>query len=201
MPILELTYNGYSGSANWFSFYYETSDGTTSDIQDLCQNARDQLNGEVGAVLNNSFAMSRMTVMWWPSLTSPALPKFTVAVTPMSGLDVSTPLASRQTVLVEFKTNLAKPAPQKKRCFVGRYGELGNDNGFPTGDVTDALTAWAEQMLIPVLRNGHTFTPVAIRKVIDADHHVVVTESEPIASYLPPTKWAFVRTRDAGRGI
>lgn len=197
MALVQLTFNGFSGGANWFTFHWFTNDGVVADLQQLAEGERDLLNSTVGPTFTTSWAMARMTALYWPNFNVNPLPAIPLDVVDMSGGDPTDPQAARQTMLVEFKTNLAKPAPQKKRCFVGRYGEGNSASGIPSTVITTALTTWAAAHLLPTTVNGHIFTPCVLRKNVLGQ----VTDAPGLVNYLINQKWAFVRSRDTGRGI
>lgn len=202
MPaFVKLTFRGNSPSANWFTFCWSTENGTPSDLQDLANLERDTFNGEFASFLSPNYSLSLMTAIWWPNFDTVALPTISLPVTPVVGTDTGNDLDPRQTLMLEFKTQLAKPAPQKKRCFIGRYTENRNDAGGPANGVVGNMVDWANSHINPLTPNGHQFNPVslALQQTLGGD--VIVARAANLVSYLLPTGWAWVRSRGVGRGI
>lgn len=200
MPVVRLTFKGNGGSgagASWYTFWWETDDGTPDDCQDLAENQRNLLETHMDANLVNAWYMGRLDSKWYPSIGMMALPSQVHNVPDLYGNDVSEALAPRQTMLITFKA-FATP-PNEKRCYIGRYGEARNAQpGVPDGQLIAALQSYANAMLLPRSINAHTYTPIVARTQPSPD---AVIATNPLTSYVINTKWAFLRSRDLGHGV
>lgn len=198
MPFVTLIHKGSGGGGagnSWFTFSWYTADGVPTEAQTLAEAMRDRLNGNMDAVLSNVWSIGRIDSLWWTGLNVLPLPTQVHTVTDIVGNDGSEPLAPRQTMLIEFKA--FAPKPNRKRCYIGRYGEANNDtDGTPSSTLIAALQAYGDDMLTTHNLSGHNYVPVVLRK--DAQNRV--TAYNELTSHLVQNKWAFLRTRDVGRG-
>lgn len=202
MPsFVQLTFRGQIPQACWFTFSWSTENGVISDISDLASSERDSFNGEFAGVLSDTFTMNQMSAIWWPAIDTPAFPTQTISVATVTGTDDADELDARQTLMIEFKTFLAKPSPQRKRCFIGRYTEDSNDGGVPAGATTDAFVDWADSHISPLVINTHTFTPVSLQKAQNPEGGVVINGFGTLVDYLLPTDWAWMNSRRNAKGI
>lgn len=199
MPFVNLTFKGQNtqiGSANWFTFGFYTSDGVVTECQTLAEAMRDRFNGNMRDRLSQYYLMNRIDSQWYPSLNSEPFPTQVHTVDDVAGIQVGHQLAPRTTLLIEFKAFSTKP--NRKRCYVGLYTEDVNDpDGTPGSVLISSLQAFGDDMVSPHNLSGHTYSPAVLR--ISSENRV--TAYNILTSHLVSNKWAFLRSRDAGRGL
>lgn len=198
MAFVTLIHKGTGGGgagASWFTFHWFTSDGVPSEAQTLAEAMRDRLNGNLQAFLSNSWSLGRIDSIWWTGLNVPALPTQVHTVNTIVGAISTDSMSPRQTMMIEFKAFSLKP--NRKRCYIGRYSESQNEaTGIPSSALIAAVQGYADDMLTTHNLSGHDYVPVVLRK--DAEGRV--TAYNQLTSHLVQTKWAFLRSRDVGRG-
>lgn len=208
MPIVRVVVKGSGGfgaGASWFTHWLITSTGDFDDGEDLCEGIRSRIATHLEDVLSDAWSVGRMDWTYWEANSSIPVPTQVFGFTPIIGNDAgSTPLAPRQTMLIEYKT--LNGILSRKRCYIGRYNESMNDTGgTPSSTLVAAIQSYADNTLGELSVNGHPwyFAVARLQKYTAPDTSTFYAPSLAVelSSHLVQTKWAFLRTRDVGRGI
>jgi hypothetical protein len=202
MAIAHLVFKGGSGlgrGANWHSLWVQdTGDGVPADMEDVISAINTQFINNMQAFVNSNYTIGRVDWTYYPDLLEDPYPTQVFTFTPIAGEEISSPLASRITMLCEFKS-FATSGPTRKRVYLGCYGEANNNtSGNPESDLIAAYQAWADDMLGEFNVNGHAWFGYMCR--LDPTTHQI-THANRLTSHLIQTKWAYLRTRDSGHGI
>lgn len=202
MPYLHLVFKGSSGlgrGANWYSFWLFNGDnGDTDDAEDLISLLNTQWINNMQDVTNSNYSIGRVDWTFYPDLLEDPFPTQVFTFSPIAGSEISSPLASRITMLCEFKA-FNNVGPTRKRVYLGCYGEANNNtSGNPESDLIAAYQAWADDMLGEFSVNGHAWFGYVCRLNQTTGQ---LTAANRLTSHLIQTKWAYLRSRDSGRGI
>lgn len=208
MPFVRIVAKGHGGfgaGASWFQHWLETDTGDFDDGEALCEGLRGIISSNLITPMSSAFSLARMDWTYWGSLGSIPPPTQVYGFTALVGGEGTTnPLAPRQTMLIEYKT-LSGVIP-RKRLYVGRWSEAHNDSpGVPDSTVVSAVQGYADNTIGELNVNGHAWfwTVCRLQRIVGptGQVHYAPELSSQLSSHLVQTKWAFLRTRDIGRGI
>lgn len=197
--------SGLSQGNSWSSFWLYSSTGDEDDGPDLCDALEGRLSTHLLPVLSGYWNCSRIDWQYWPQQTLQPYPTQVHGIDPIvGGIAVGDPLPPRMTMLIEYKALAHKP--NRKRVYIGRYNEGQNSGtGTPDGTTVAAVQAFADNTRNSLSVNGHDwqFAIVQQRRQVTEEGVVYYTPwaYNDIDSHLVQSKWAYLRSRDAGVGI
>lgn len=201
MPFLRMIVRGGSGltqGASYFSHWLRSDNGTLADPPDLADVLRSRIVSTILPELSSYWNCAAIAWQWFADTQTPGLPEQVAAISPIAGgIDTGDPMPARVTMMIQYRALAI--GLNRKRIFIGRYNEGQNDGtGSPDGNVLNAVIAYGNQTLGSMSVNGRNWQFGVGR--LDPQTNIV-TSFQDLVSYAVSDKWAFLRSRDAGRGV
>jgi len=196
---------GFSAGASWFTHWLYSLTGDENDGADLCDALATRIESHLLAVFSDAWSCGRIDWTFWPDLGEEPYPTQVASPDVMVGLDTgANQLPPRMCMLIEYKSLTVKP--NRKRLYVGRFNEDANDTtGTPNSTVVSAVQSYADNTLNSMSVNGHDWQFCVVRLARNvpqpASGFYTPVAYNAFSSHLVQTKWAYLRTRDIGRGI
>jgi len=196
---------GLGAGASWWQHWLVSDVGTIEDPPDLVTALVARVSSNLEPVLSDAWSLGRVDWTYWATEISVPIPTQVETFTAITGNETATAaLAPRQTMMIEYKHMVGNLGP--KRCYVGRYAEAHNDTGgVPNGTLVAAVQAYADDTIGELSVNGRAwhFSVVRLARAETAGGQVYYHPDEwaSLTGHLVQTKWAFLRSRDVGRGI
>ena len=204
MPhIIQLTVMGEctDSGANYSTFAFQSAAPTIDPLASmnaLATNLRGLISNRLEGFLSSLYGFGYIRGRYWPDLNQPSLPTQVLGVTRLDGNATDAALAPRQTLLAQFSSFTL--APNRKRLYLGRYTEASNDtDGTPASNLIADYQQLCDDLLAPWQPINGEWWGFSVLRINQVNGHC--TGANLLTSHLVNNKWAFLRTRDAARGI
>lgn len=190
--------NGLSQGSSFFSHWLQSDDSDIEDGNDICAALLDAVSDNILPQIMNVWSLGRIDWTYYPGISEAPYPTQVYTFSAVTGgFSAGEPLPPRMTMLIEYKA--LTQSVNRKRTYIGRYAEAQNESpGVPTVAITDALIAYAANTVGELPIGTRTYHWAVCR--LDAEG-VTVQAYSRLTSYLVQRKWAYLRSRDAGRGV
>lgn len=200
MPMVKIVCKGAGGppcGASYWQHWLTSTTGTSDDPEDIITAIAGRITSYLRPQMSELWSIGRFDWTYYPGFNAEPMPTQIVTPTAIIGVITGDPLPCRVTMMVEYKAFATKP--NRKRIYVGRFAESQNTApGVPNSAVVSAVQSYADNTLTEINVNGHAWF-FGVGRINPANGQV--TAFNQLTSHLVQTKWAYLRTRDANRGI
>ena len=201
MPFLKLVVRGGSGltqGASYFQHWLQSDNGTLADPADLAVALMSRISTHLLPELSAFWNCAAVAWQWFGDTQTPGLPEQVEAITPVVGeQDAGDPMPPRVTMMIQYRSLAV--GLNRKRVFVGRFMEGQNDGtGSPNGNVLSAVIGYGNATMGSMSVNGRDWQFGVCRLNPSTN---IVSAFQPFQSFQVSDKWAYLRSRDPGRGI